>query len=62
MRKEGIHACHGTNFEVFSETFDMYPFSGRAVSVGTGKIFSLYWKLANDLFTCEKFLLPKTAV
>ena len=40
----------------------MYPFTDRANSLGTGIAFSLHWRLAIDLFTCEKLLLPNIKV
>ena len=40
----------------------MHSFTDRANSLGTGITFSLYGRLAIDLFTCEKLLLPKTKV
>ena len=38
--------------------FDMHPFTDRADSLGTRITFSLYGRLAIDLFICEKFLQP----
>ena len=40
----------------------MYLFTGRANSLGSGITFLFYGRLANDMFTCEKKLLPKTKV
>ena len=40
----------------------MYPFTDRANSLGSGITFSIYGRLAIDLFTCKKLLLPKTRV
>ena len=40
----------------------MHPFTDRANSLGTVITFSLYGRLAIDLFTCEKLLLPNTKV
>ena len=40
----------------------MHPFTDRANSLGSGITFSFYGRLASDLFTCEKLLLPKTKV
>ena len=40
----------------------MHPFTDRANSLGTEITFSLYGRLAIDLFTCEKLLLPNTKV
>ena len=54
--------CHGYSFEEHPEAFDMYPFTDRANSLRSGLTFSLYGRLAIDLFTCEKLLLPKTEV
>ena len=52
-------ACHGYSFEEYPEAFDMYPFTDRANSLGSGITFLLYGRLSIDLFTCEKLLLPK---
>ena len=38
----------------------MYPFTDRANSLVSGITFSLYGRLAIDLFACEKLLLRKT--
>ena len=59
---KGILACHGYSFEEYPEAFDMYPFTDRANFLGSGITFSLYVRLAIDLFTCEKLLLSKTKV
>ena len=59
VSNKGILACHGYSFEEYPDAFDMHPFTDRAKSVGTGITFSLYGRLAIDLFTCEKLLLPK---
>ena len=57
---KGILACHGYSFgDHPEETIDMYPFTDRANS---GITFSVYGRLVVDLFTYEKFLLPKTKV
>ena len=60
VSNKGILACHGYNFEEYPEAFDMYPFTDRANALRAGTTFSLYGRLAIDLFTCEKLLLPKT--
>ena len=62
MSKKGILACHGYSFEENPDAFDMYPFTDRAKSLGTGITFPLYRRLAINLFTCEKLLLPSTKV
>ena len=62
MSNKGILACHGYSFEEYPEEFDMYPFTDSANSLGSGITFSLYGRLATDLFTCEKLLLAKTKV
>ena len=62
MSNKGKLACHGYRFEEYPKAFDMYPFTDRANSLGSGITFSLYGRLDNDLFTCEKLLLPKTKV
>ena len=40
----------------------MYPFTDRTNALGSGITFSFFGRLAIDLFTCEKLLLPKTQV
>ena len=62
VSNKGILACHGYSFEEYPDAFDMHPFTDRANSLGTGITFSLYGRLAIDLFTCEKFLPPNTKV
>ena len=62
VSNKGILACHGYSFEEYPEAFHMYPFTDKAKVLGSGITFSLYGRLAIDLFTCEKFLLPKTKV
>ena len=62
VTNKGILACHRYNFEEYPEAFDMYPFTDRANALGAGTTFSLYGRLAIDLFTCEKLLLPKNQV
>ena len=54
MSHEAILACHGYSFEEHPEAFDMYLFTGRANSLGSGITFLLHGRLANDMFTCEK--------
>ena len=51
VSNKGILACHGYSFEEYPEAFDMYPFTDRANSLGSGITFSLYGRLAIDLFT-----------
>ena len=53
-------ACHGYSFEENPEAFDMYTFTDRANSLGSGISFCFYCRLAIDLITCEKILQPKT--
>ena len=60
VSNKGKVACHGYSFEEFPEAFDMYPFTDRTNSLESGITFSLYGRLAIDLFTCEKLLLRKT--
>ena len=48
-----IIASHGYSFDKFREAIDINPFINRANSVRTGISFSLYGRLAIDLFTCE---------
>ena len=62
VSNKGILACPGYIFEEYPEAFDMYPFTDRANSSRSGITFSLYGRLAFDLFTCEKLLLLKTKV
>ena len=62
VSNKGILACHGYSFEEYPVAFDMHPFTDSANSLGTGITFSLYGRLAIDLFICEKILLPKTKV
>ena len=40
------------------EAFDMYPFTDRANCLRTRLLF--HGRVAIDLFTCDKLLLPKT--
>ena len=40
----------------------MHLFTDRANSSGIGISFSLYERLAIDLFTCKKLMLPNTKV
>ena len=57
VSNKGILACHGYSFEEYPDAFDMQiPFTDRANSLGTGITFSLYRRLAIDLFSCEKLL------
>ena len=58
----GIFACRGYSFEEYPDAFDMHPFTDRANFLGSGIFFSLYRRLAIDLPTCEKFLLPNNKV
>ena len=60
VSNKGILACHGYSFEEYPDAFDMHPLTDRANSLGTGITVSLYGRLAIDLFTCEKLLLPNT--
>ena len=57
-----ILASHGYSFEEYPDAFDMHPFTDRANSLGTRITSSLYGRLAIDLFTCEKLLLPNNKV
>ena len=54
VSKKGILAFHWYSFEEYPEAFDMYPFTDRANSSGSGITFSFYGRLAIDLFTCKK--------
>ena len=62
VSNKGILAFDGYSFEVFLDAFDMHPFTVRANSFGTGITFSLYGRLAIDLFTCKKLLPQNTKV
>ena len=62
MSNKGTHACQGNSFEDFPDAFDMHPFTDRTKSLGTGITFSLYGRLAINLFAGEKLLLPNTKV
>ena len=62
MSNKGILACHGYIFKEFPDAFDMHPFTDGAKSLGTAINFSLYGRLAIDLITCEKLLLPNFKV
>ena len=62
VSNKGILARNGYSFEEYPEAFDMYPFNHRANSLGSEITFSLYGRLAFDLFTCKKVLLPKPKV
>ena len=42
VSNKGILACHGYSFEEYPEALDMYPFTDRANSSGSGITFSLY--------------------
>ena len=53
VSKKGILAFHWYSFEEYPEAFDMYPFTDRANSLGSGITFSFYGRLAIDLFTCK---------
>ena len=61
---EGILAHCGYIFKEFPDAFDMHSFTYRAKYLGTGITISLYAirRLAIDVFTCEKMLLPVTKV
>ena len=60
VSNKSILASHGYRFEEYPEAFDMHPFTDRANSLGTGITFPFYGRLAIDLFTYEKLLLPNT--
>ena len=62
VSNKGILAGHGYSFEEYPDAFDMHPFTDGTSSLGTGITFSLYERLAIDLFTCAKVLLPNTKV
>ena len=47
VSNKGILACHGYSFEENPDAFDMYPFTDRANSLGTGITFSLREFLGN---------------
>ena len=62
VSNKGILACHRYSFEEYPEAFDMYLFTDGANFLGSGVTFSVYGRLAIDLYICEKLLLPKTKV
>ena len=62
LLNKGKLACHGYSYKKVPEVFDIYPFTDKANSLETGKTFSFYGRVAIDLFTWEKMLLPKTKV
>ena len=53
VSNKGILACHGYNLEEYPDAFYMHSFTDRANSLGRGITFSLYGRLAIDLFKCE---------
>ena len=62
MSIKGTLDCHGYRFEDYPDAFVMHPFTERANFLGTWITFSLFGRLAIDLFTCDKMLLPNTEV
>ena len=62
MSNKGILACHEYSFEELPDAFDMHPFTDRANCLGTEITFLLYGRLAIDLFTCKKLLLPNPKI
>ena len=61
VSKKSMLACHGYTFEDFPDAFGMHSFTDRANSIGTWITFSLYGRLAIDLFTSKNccYKLPK---
>ena len=62
MSNKRILACHGYSFEENPDAFDIHSLTDRANSLVTGITFSLYGRLALDLFTCKLWFLPNTNV
>ena len=59
--KDSIGICQGYQYENIPNDFNSAPFTGKVMTVNTGeKMF--YGKLAIDVFTCDKFLLPNIKV
>ena len=59
--KDSISYCHGYQYEPTPGDFDTEPIAKRFLNI-SGEILPYYGKLAVDLFTCEKLLLPNTSV
>ena len=60
MNNEGILAFQGYEFEKDPIDYGKRPFKDREEELLLKDAVSLYGKLANDLFQCEKLLLPNT--
>ena len=58
VSNKGILACHGYSFEEYPEAFDMYLSSDRAISLGSGIIFSL-WQASHWLVYLWKIFTTK---
>ena len=56
VSNKGELACHGYSFEEYPAAFEMHQFTDEANSLGTGIPFSLYGRLAIDLFTWKKVI------
>ena len=59
--KDSLGYCQGYEFEPDPSNFEEEPFAERFVNANNG-IHTYFGKLAVDLFTCDKLLLPKTNV
>ena len=52
---KGLLACQGYSYEEFPEAFDMYPFTDRANSSGTGINVSFYGGLSLGIFFLKTY-------
>ena len=59
VSNEGILACHGYSFEEYLEAFDKYPFTDRAIYLGSRIVFSLHGRLAIDFFFVKNYYYQK---
>ena len=59
--KESISYCHGYEYEPEPGDFQSAPIAGRFLDASS-TIQTYYGKLAVDLFTCDKLLIPNTNV
>ena len=59
--KESISYCHGYEYEPEPGDFQSAPIAGRFLDASSA-IQTYYGKLAVDLFTCDKLLIPNTNV
>ena len=54
MKKEGILACHGYEFEKYPSDYEKSPFVDREEELLLKDGVIIYGNLAIDLFQCEK--------